>query len=82
MKFIFTVLIIFYGFRLLMKFLFPFFIKKMMHNVEQKVRSQQANSNQETTKVGQTVIDKAPNKNNTVAKDGVGEYVDFEEVDE
>lgn len=82
MKFIFTVLIIFYGFRLLMKFLFPFFIKKMMHNVEQKVRAQQANSNQDTTKVGETVIDKAPNKNNTVTKDGVGEYVDFEEVDE
>jgi len=79
-KFIFIVVVIFYGFRLLAKLLFPMFIKKMVNNVAQKAREQHGYTAQKSTEEGETVIDKTPIKQNQ-AKNKIGEYVDFEEVD-
>jgi hypothetical protein len=44
---------------------------------EQQFQNQQANP---PVKEGETVIDKAPQKN-MQSKDSVGEYVDFEEIE-
>lgn len=52
-----------------------------MTNVEKKFKEQQGHyqTHQQKTKVGETVIDKAPRKEQS--NKNVGEYVDFEEVD-
>ena len=85
MNFIKTLLIIlaiYYALKIIGRYVFPIFMKKMMQNVEKKFNEQQGRSTDQNRNVkeGETVIDKAPN---TGAKSNneVGEYVDFEDVE-
>ncbi len=77
------ILLVYYGFKILSRFLFPFMMKKFVNNVEKKFKEQQGQyqSNQQKAKVGETIIDKAP-RSTQKSNDKVGEYVDFEEVEE
>ena len=53
-----------------------------MKNVEKKVQEQQGYQEpQNKTKVGETTIEKTPQQNNQ-SNNSVGEYVDYEDVDE
>jgi len=74
------IVIIYYAFQFIGKYIMPLFIKQVVKNVEKKMRDQQENQyKQETGNVGETVIDKKP----TNIKEGnkkVGDYVDYEEV--
>jgi len=79
---ILTIILIWYGFKIVGKYLFPIFFQKMMKNVEKKVREQQGYQEpQNTTKVGETVVEKKPTPTKG-SNNNVGEYVDYEEVDE
>lgn len=79
---IFIILLIYYALKIIARFAFPLLFKKVMGNVEKKFREQQnqRQSNQQQTKVGETVIDKAP-KTNQKINDSTGEYIDYEEVE-
>ena len=79
---ILIIILIWYGFKFVGRILFPIFFQKMMKNVEKKVREQQGYQEpQNKTKVGETTIEKTPQQNNQ-SNNSVGEYVDYEEVDE
>lgn len=77
---ILIIMLIYYGLKFVGKYLMPFFLQKVMQNVEKKF-NQQTGSNQDISKEGETSIDKKPIASKESNKD-VGEYVDFEEVDE
>lgn len=75
------IIIVYYVFKVLSRLILPIFMKKMMSNVERKYNQQQGTSHHANNgKVGETVITKKP-----VQKEGnkdVGDYVDFEEVND
>ncbi len=79
---ILMIILIWYGFKLVARYLFPIFFQKMMKNVEKKVREQQDNQQPvDNTQVGETTIERAPLETKKSNK-SVGEYVDYEDVDE
>lgn len=81
LKIILTLLLIYYAFKLLMRLLAPFLMKKAVEKMQKKAEQQFGKQQQETTvKEGETVIDKKPSNTKQSNKD-VGEYVDFEEID-
>ena len=78
---ILIILLIYYGLKIIARFAFPFLIKNFMGKVERKFNEQQQNqSNNQQTKVGETIIDVKPNSNQKT-NDSVGEYVDYEEIE-
>ncbi len=81
LKTIFFILLFYYAFKFLARLFAPVIIKKaastMQKKAEEQFRQQQPKS---TVKEGETIIDKAPQKNKQ-GKDTVGEYVDFEEIE-
>ncbi|HFS68198.1 MAG TPA: DUF4834 family protein [Flavobacteriia bacterium] len=76
---IFIILIVYYIFTFIARLAFPHLINRFAKNMEAKMREQQNYSNQQESKIGETVIDKKPQ--NKTSNDSVGEYVDYEEVD-
>ena len=81
MKTLFIILLVYFGFKYLVRLVGPFLVKKAAETIkkkaEQKYGGQQPKS---TVKEGETTIDKAPD-NSQQGKNSVGEYVDFEEID-
>jgi hypothetical protein len=79
---ILTIMVIYYGLKFIGRYLFPIFFQKMVKNVEKKVREQQGyQAPVDESKEGETTIDKKP-LSNKGSNNNVGEYVDYEEVDE
>lgn len=78
---ILIILLIYYGLKLVARFAFPMVMKRFTNTMEKRFNEQkdQFKRDRQPTKVGETIIDKAP-KQERSNKD-VGEYVDFEEVD-
>ena len=75
-------IIIYYVFSFFSKYIAPIFLKKMVNNVEKKMKEQQQNQyKKEDGKIGETVIDKKP-QNSRKSNKNAGEYVDYEDVDE
>lgn len=80
-----TILIIilaYYVLTWLGRILFPMIFQKAVNNLEKKVREQQGYQEpKENIKEGETVIDRAPRQDKQ-SNDKVGEYVDYEEIDD
>lgn len=69
------------GFKYLFRLFAPFLMKKATETIKKKAEQQFQNQQAPPpVKEGETVIDKAPQKNRQ-GKDSVGEYVDFEEIE-
>ena len=79
---ILIILVIYYAFKIVMRFAFPLLMKRFMGKMEKKFQQQQGQHrpNQPTTKVGETIIDKKPDSKSST-NNNVGEYVDYEDVD-
>ena len=74
------IIIVYYAFKFIGKYVMPLFLKRVVKNVEKKMRQQQENQyKQETGNIGETVIDKKPAGTKESNKN-VGDYVDYEEV--
>ena len=73
------IMLVYYVFKIVARYAFPFFIKRFMGKMENKFREQQGFNKEEEVNIGETVIDKAPN--NKTSNNNVGEYVDYEEVE-
>jgi uncharacterized protein involved in cysteine biosynthesis len=76
------IIVVYYAFKFIGKYIMPLFLRRVVTNVEKKMREQQQqyeNENENVGNVGETVIAKKPQttkqSNNTV-----GDYVDYEEV--
>jgi len=79
---ILIILLVYYGLKIIGRFLFPLLMKRFVGKVEKQFQEQQGYYRKEepATKVGETVIDKKPGQQNK-SNDDVGEYTDYEEVD-
>ena len=79
---ILIVILVYYVLKWLGRILFPLMFQKAVKNFEKKAREQQGYSDPvSNVKEGETVIDRQPSQNKESNKN-VGEYVDFEEVEE
>ncbi|MBT6881219.1 MAG: DUF4834 family protein [Flavobacterium sp.] len=78
------ILIVYYSFRFLARIFAPLLLKKVVGNMQAKAKKHHQQKNQQSenssTKEGETIIDKNPNSK-TQGNNSVGEYVDFEEID-
>lgn len=79
---ILIILLVYFGFKLLIKWFGPlllkYFLRKMGKRFEQQFKKQQRSSSREEE--GKVSIDKKPKNRRTSNKD-VGEYIDYEEID-
>ncbi len=73
------ILIIYYSFKIVLRYLFPFFIKRTMNKMEDKFKAEQE-AQQPPKKVGETTIDRQPQQQEKKSDTG-GEYIDYEDVD-
>ncbi|WP_372766041.1 DUF4834 family protein [Lutibacter sp.] len=77
------IVIVYYVIKFIGRYILPLFVRKIVDNVEKKMRDQQQqHQNQQeksSGKVGETVIAKKPSDYKEGNKD-VGDYVDYEEV--
>jgi len=74
------IVIIYYALQFIGRYIMPLFVRKIVDNVEKKMREQQQNQyKEESGNVGETIIDKKPSNHKQSSKD-VGDYVDYEEV--
>tara|TARA_B100001250_G_scaffold59724_1_gene46536 strand:+ start:2884 stop:3144 length:261 start_codon:yes stop_codon:yes gene_type:complete len=73
--------IISYLFKLILRFLAPILIKNFARKMQDRFTRQYETQQNQTHKEGEVIIEK---KDNSTKKksDAIGEYVDFEEVDE
>jgi len=81
MRTILILITIYYVFKLIARYVLPFFLKRFIHKMQNKAQQQHGGQQQETNvNVGETSIDKKPNQQSQSNK-SVGEYVDYEEID-
>ncbi len=81
LKTIAILIIIYYFFKFLSKYIVPIFLRKMVRNVEKKMKNQQNYQNETKGEIGETIIDKKP-PNAKQSNKNTGEYIDYEDVDE
>ena len=81
MKTLFIILLVYIGFKYLLRLFGPFLVKKAADTIKKKAEQQYGNQQPKSkVKEGETTIDKAPG-DSPQGKNSVGEYVDFEEID-
>lgn len=78
LKTIFYLIFFYYAFKFLSRLFAPYILKKAKDSINREVKNNKQRSN---VKEGETVIDKTPNVHQQ-SNNSVGEYVDFEEIDE
>lgn len=77
LKTIFLILIIFYSVRFLTRILAPYFLKTMINKAQRNMRQ-----NHPPQQEGEVSIKKDKPPSNKKSSSTVGEYVDFEEIDD
>ena len=81
LKTLFFIFLFYYAFKFLVRLFAPVLVKKMADTMQRKAEQQFGNNReQNTVKVGETIIDKKP-QSNQQSRNSVGEYVDFEEIE-
>ncbi len=76
---LFIILVIWYGIKLITKYVFPIFLNKTMRNMQSRMEEQIRQQQRSQRSDGEVTIEK--NRRNNASKANEGEYVDFEEVD-
>ncbi len=84
LRFIFVVVIIYYGFRLVIKYVVPWLIGRFMKKQQDKFNQMSGfgNNNHNQAKEGEVHIKKKRSQKTDNADNEFGEYVDFEDVDD
>lgn len=77
MKIILIIVLVYYGFKFLSRWLIPFLIKRFIDKMAK--RANQFNRQEPDIKEGETIIEKKPKTPKKTNKN-VGEYIDFEEL--
>ena len=73
------ILVVYYSFKLVGRYILPLFIKRTMNKMEERFKAQQE-AQQPQQKVGEISIDKKPKTQKKVSDKG-GEYIDYEEIE-
>ncbi len=79
LKFIFIFLLIFYGLKLITRFVVPFFAKRYMKKMQKDLYNQQHQRSNKKANEGDVIIESHPKNGKKFDKD-VGEYIDYEEI--
>lgn len=84
LKVVLIILLIYFGFKIMIRWLGPlilrYFLRKVGKKFEQKFSQQFDTSARQRQTQGEVTIEKKPGKN-PKAKNDVGEYIDYEEID-
>ena len=78
---ILIIAIIYYGIRLIAKYVLPLLVAKGVKNMQQKMENQYRQQNQKSSRPEGEVIIERENTNRRGTDHDKGEYVDFEEVE-
>ncbi|RUT78737.1 DUF4834 family protein [Ancylomarina longa] len=79
LKFIIIAVGIYYLLKIIFRALFPFLVQKTFDKMQEKADQQQK---EQTKKEGEVTIDQSTENHGNPNKKDIGDYVDFEEVDE
>ncbi|WP_372752542.1 DUF4834 family protein [Labilibaculum sp.] len=79
LKFIIIAIGIYYLLKWTIRAIFPFLVQKTFDKMQDKAKQQQQ---QQTKKEGEVTIDKTSTTKGNPNKKDIGDYVDFEEVDD
>lgn len=83
---ILIILLVYYGFKFLIRLLAPIILKKMFNRMGSNFQSSFTNFSKQAhsqNKEGDITIEKSTKKNkNTKSEKNVGDYIDYEEIDE
>jgi hypothetical protein len=74
-----VILIIFYAFRLIARFVLPLLFQKTIKDMQAKMHQQMRDQQRQEKREGEVTVERNQNQNNRNSQ--TGEYVDFEEVD-
>ncbi len=74
------IMVIWYGFRLVSRYVLPLLMNKTMKNMQSRMEEQFRQQQRSQRSEGEVTLENKRNKNNP-AKNNEGEYVDFEEVE-
>jgi hypothetical protein len=77
---LFIIVIIYYGIRLVTRYILPLLLDKGIKNMQQKMQDQQRQSQRSTRPPGEVTIE-FKNKGGKNGSQTKGDYVDFEEVE-
>lgn len=82
LKTILFIILFYYAFKFLSRLFAPYLVKKASDTIRKKAEQQYKSSQPKSNiKEGETVIDKKP-RTQQQSNNSVGEYVDFEEIDD
>lgn len=85
-RFLFVLIIVYYVFKLLSRYLFPFLLKRFVRKAQQKMGVEpEVDINKAKKKIGQVNIDYIPKKEkkkNSAKPEEPEDYIDFEDVSE
>lgn len=81
LKTLLILIILYYAFKFVAKYILPLFLAKAVKNMEDKMRDHTYHNSTHQQPVGKTTIDKKPQQQKSSNKE-VGEYIDFEEIKE
>lgn len=76
---ILILVILYYGFKFLMRYIFPLFVKRTIDKMEDRMR-EEYEAQQPKAPEGEVSIDKMPKKDKPNKSD-MGEYIDYEEIE-
>lgn len=84
LKFLFFVIVIYYLLKLIGRYVLPYLLSVFIKRAQDHMMGNASNnSNAKTSKKeGEVSIDSTPKKNNKASKESIGDYVDFEEVND
>jgi len=77
---LFIIVVIYYAFRFISRYVFPFLLDKGIKNMQNKVYEQQRQKQRSTRAPGEVTVEES-NRQGRSASQNKGEYVDFEEVE-
>ena len=74
------IVVIYYGIRIISKYVLPLLVDKGMKNMQQKMQDQQRQTQNQSRPDGEVTIEN-DTKRNSAPSQNKGDYIDFEEVD-
>ena len=80
-RFLFWFLVIFYLFKILVRIFTPFLMKRFANKIQERFNKQYQNSENPPQEEGEVTLERTDTSTKTKSND-LGDYVDFEEVEE
>ena len=81
LKIIFIFILIYYFFRLVGRYIFPWLLKRFMKNIQNKYQQNAEDTSTPKKQKGDININHIPKSKEKKDDDDFGEYVDFEDID-